>query len=307
MTRKFKLVVNPVAGNQTIAKNWSDIGKRLKEILGDFSAEFTKAVQDATTITRRGLLEGYETIVAVGGDGTINEIVNGFFENEKLINPEASFGVISFGTGGDWIKTLEIPKSLENAASLIKDNRVKKCDLGFLKCLSLDGYPVSRYFINIADAGFGGTQVHLVNNSTKRLGPFLAYLTGLLRTLITYKNKPVKIKIDDFFEQEQIVNSVVIANGQFFGGGMWIAPKAKIDDGLFEVVIVGDVSRREVLANINKLYNGTLSKHPKVNCFQGKKVTLNANCDILIEADGEQPGKLPATFELLPKVLNCIC
>lgn len=307
MNRKIKLVVNPIAGNHTVAKNWSDFGRELKHILGDSSTEFTKDIYDATTITRQALWQGYETIIALGGDGTINEVVNGFFENEKLINPEASLGVIAMGTGGDWAKTLETPEKLEDAASLILDKRIKKCDLGLIKCQSLDGYPVIRYFINIADAGFGGTLAQLVNNSTKALGPFFAYMTGLLRTLTVYKNKPMQIKIDDFLTQEQIANSVVIANGQFFGGGMWIAPNAKIDDGLFEIAIIGDVSRREVLTNINKLYNGTLAKHPKVKYLQGKTITLNSDFEILIEADGEQPGKLPATFEIFPKILNCIC
>lgn len=307
MNRKIKLVVNPVAGNHAIVKNWPEIGKKLKVILGDYSAEFTKDIRDATTITRRALMEGYETIVALGGDGTTNEVVNGFFENEKLLNPHASFGVISFGTGRDWIKTLEIPKTLGAAASVILENRIKKCDLGLLKCQSLEGYPVSLYFINIADAGFGGTLISLVNNPTKALGqPFFTYVLGFLRTLAIYKNKPFQIKIDDFFEQEQIVNSVIIANGQFFGGGMWVAPYAKIDDGVFEVVIVGDISRREALANINKLYKGTLSKHPKVKYLQGKKVGLDSDFEIFIEADGEQAGKLPATFEMVPGILNCI-
>ncbi|MFQ5864458.1 MAG: diacylglycerol/lipid kinase family protein [bacterium] len=307
MSRKIKLVVNPVAGNYTVAKNWSDLCKTLKNVLGDFSAEFTKDILDATTITRRALLEGYETIVALGGDGTINEVVNGFFKNDKLINPQASFGVIAMGTGGDWVKSFETPANLDHAASLILDHRITKCDVGLLKCQGLDGYPVSRYFMNVADAGFGGTSAQLVNKSTKALGPFFAYLTGLLRTLAVYKNKPIQIEIDDSYAQDQIANSVVIANGQFFGGGMWIAPQAKIDDGLFEVVIIGDVSKTEVLANIYRLYNGTLAKHPKVQSLQGKKVTLNSDSEVLIEADGEQPGKLPATFEILSRVLNCIC
>lgn len=307
MSRKIKLVVNPVAGHYTVVKNWSDIDKNLKNILGDFSAEFTKEILDATTITRRSLSEGYDTVIALGGDGTINEVVNGFFENEKLINPDASFGVIPMGTGGDWVKTLQTPESLQAAASLILENRVKKCDLGLLKCQGLDGSPVSRYFINVADAGFGGTLVQLVNHSTKALGPFFTYLTALLKTLAVYKNKPMHIEIDDFYAEELIANSVVMANGQFLGGGMWIAPKAKIDDGLFDVVIIGDVSRTEVLANINKLYNGTLARHHKIQYWQGKKVTLSSDFEILIDADGEQPGKLPATFEILPRVLNCCC
>ncbi len=307
MNRKIKLIGNPVAGKHALAKKWPEIGGKLKNILGDFSTEFTKNIGDATTITRRAVSEGYDTIVALGGDGTVNEVVNGFFENDGLINPEARLGIISMGTGGDLAKTFESPDSLEEAALCIKGNNIKKCDIGLLKCLRLDGKPVCRYFINIADAGFGGSLAGLVNNSSKALGPFFAYLSGLLRTLATYKNKTIQIQVDNSYSEEQIVNSVIVANGQFFGGGMWIAPKARIDDGLFEVVIIGDISRREVLANIHKLYNGTLENHPKVRYFQGRKVTLKSNSDVMIETDGEQPGLLPATFEILPGAINIIC
>lgn len=185
--------------------------------------------------------------------------------------------------------------------------KIKKCDLGLLHCQGLNENPVSRYFINIADAGFGGCLTGLVNKSTKAFGPFFSYLLALLRTLATYENKRIQIQVEGAYDKEQIVNSVVVANGQFFGGGMWVAPKAQIDDGLFDVIIIGDTTRREILTNIHKIYNGTLAQHPKVKCLRGKKVKLTSNSQILIEADGEQPGKLPATFENLPGVLNIIC
>ncbi|RMD91707.1 MAG: diacylglycerol kinase family lipid kinase [Calditrichaeota bacterium] len=290
-----------------VLKSWSEIGKKLKDVLGNFSAEFTKDILDATVITRRALQEGYDTIVALGGDGTLNEVVNGFFENDRLINPQACLGVLIGGTGSDFAKTLELPDCFEEAADILLRAEPKKCDVGLIRCLSGDGLPVQRYFINIADAGFGGLLVQRVNNSAKTLGPFFTYLIGVLRTLTIYKNIPIQIKVDESFNQELVVNSVVIANAQYFGGGMWIAPQAKIDDGLFDIVIIGDINRREALASIYKIYNGTLATHPKVTCMRGKKVVLSSAYEVLIDADGEQPGKLPATFEILPGVLNYLC
>ena len=306
MNQKIKLVVNPVAGNRKADTKWSEIEKRLTKVLGEFATEFTKQANHATTITRHAIQQGFETIIAVGGDGTINEVVNGFFENTKQINPEASLGIISMGTGGDLIRTLGIPKTVEDAAAKIKTHKTQKCDLGLMKCQGLNGKPVTRYFINVADAGFGGTLTNLSYKSTKVFGATAAYLIALLKTLFIHETTLVKIQVDDSFSSEQVVRSVVIANGQYFGGGMWIAPKARTDDRLFDIIILGELTRGEVLANIHKLYNGTMAEHEKVQTLQGRKVSLNSESEVLIETDGELPGKLPASFEMVPSVLNVI-
>ncbi len=132
MNQKIKLVVNPVAGNHKADTKWSEIEKRLTKVLGEFATEFTKQANHATTITRHAIQQGYETIIAVGGDGTINEVVNGFVENSKQINPEASLGIISMGTGGDLVRTLGIPKNVEDAAVKIRTHKTQKCDLGLM-------------------------------------------------------------------------------------------------------------------------------------------------------------------------------
>jgi YegS/Rv2252/BmrU family lipid kinase len=305
MRHKIKLVANPAAGNFAVSKNWLSLQNKLKDILGDFSAELTTKPGDAIQITQRALQEGCETIVAVGGDGTINEIVNGFFENGRLINPEAKLGVIPMGTGGDFIKTLKIPDTPEAAAPRIREGQIKKCDLGAV-CFPYGDGINSRYFINIADAGFGAAVVEKVRQSTKALGPFFAYLTGLLRALTTYKNQPMKIKVDDVFESEETAAAVIAANGQFFGGGMWVAPGAKVDDGKFEVIIIGDISRPEIIANIYKIYNGALKGHPKIRYLQGEKIFLHSDSPVGVEADGEQLRTLPAAFEILPAMLNVL-
>lgn len=305
MPQKIKLIANPVAGNHAVSKNWRSIQNKLKNVLGDFSAELTTQPGDAIQITRRALQDGCEIIAALGGDGTINEVVNGFFENERLINPEAKLSIIPMGTGGDLIKTIRIPEVAEEAALRIRDGQIKKCDLGAVRFAS-GGETHSRYFINIADVGFGAVVVQKVRQSTKALGPFFAYLTGLLRALATYKNQPMKIKVDDVFKTEETAAAVIVANGQFFGGGMWIAPGASLDDGKFEVVVVGDISRPEIIANIHKIYNGTLKSHPKIRYLQGEKILVHSDSPVGVEADGELLGALPAAFEILPATLNML-
>jgi YegS/Rv2252/BmrU family lipid kinase len=266
---------------------------------------FTSAPGEATRLARE-VAADFDTVVAVGGDGTIHEVINGLFHEGGLINPEIALGIVSLGTGADFVKGLSFPESEEDMLRLIVERRVRRIDVGRLQCVNQAGEPQHRYFINIADAGFGGELVEIVNGTTKALGPFVAFLGGLLRTLRRYQNKLVHIRIDDDFESEQVVNAVVVANGQFFGGGMWVAPQAALDDGLFDVVIIGDVTRREVLANIHKLYNGTLETHPKVTCRRGRRVELTSPERVLIDADGERPGELPASFEIVPAALQLI-
>lgn len=274
---------------------------------------YTEARNTAVRLTRQALQQGHDPVVAVGGDGTIHEVVNGFFADGKRISPQARLGIVPMGTGGDFVRTLQANASdeksksgLERALVRIKSERAWLCDVGRIQCAQSTSDQLTCYFINIADAGFGGKLAERVNRSPKTAGPFLAYLAGLLRTLVSYVNKPVRVELDGRQLPEQKVNSVVIANGRFFGGGMWVAPDADLDDGWFDVIIIGDVSRREVLANVRRLYTGTLAVHPKVKIYRAKQVVLSSPEPQFIEADGELVGALPARFDLLPNALHLI-
>ncbi len=298
-------IVNPVAGNGTVHKIWEEVERQARKLFPELKVFFSSAPGHATQLARQ-VAQDTDTVVAVGGDGTIHEVVNGLLAEDQPVNPEVALGIVCVGTGADLVKSLDLPESEEGMLMRIAERRVQTIDVGRLECVGAGGEPVLRYFVNIADAGFGGELVEIVNGTTKILGPFVAFLGGLLRTLRRYQNKPVEIRVDDGFEMADIVNAVVVANGQFFGGGMWVAPQAALDDGLFDVVIIGDVNKREVLANIHKLYNGTLARHPKVTCLRGHRVELHSPERVLIDADGEQPGRLPATFEIVPRVLQLI-
>lgn len=303
---RIKVIVNPAAGNGCPPRKWHRIDKLLATNLGKTSIEFTTQPGDATEFARAALKQGFNSIVAMGGDGTINEVVNGFFEDGCVINPAACLGIIPTGTGSDLKRTLELPADIGAAVQRIAAGASRRCDAGILTCQTLDNQPTQRYFINIADAGFGGALTDRLAYSKMVPGHFFTYLGGLLKTLLRYQNQPMKVEIDGALVTDQILNSVVVANGQFFGGGMRIAPEARMDDGLFDVIVIGDISRWEVIANIPKLYSGKLADHPKVRTFRAKNVRLSTNEEILIDADGELPGKLPATFEILPGKLNII-
>lgn len=306
MTRKIKFVINPAAGNGKVSRHWAGLQHDLQQNLSEINVEFTAAVHEATTITRQALHDGFEVAVAVGGDGTIHEVVNGFFEGGHVINRQACLGVIAMGTGSDLVRTLKPTRDIVRLADKFKNMNARTCDVGKLICQNHEGVPTAHYFINIADAGFGALVAHRVNASSKRMGYFVSYLSALLRTLKNYKNKRVKIRLDDSRPWEQTVNSVIVANGCYFGGGMLVAPTARPDDGLFDIVIVGDISRTEAVMNLRRLYTGRLAEHPKVTVLRGKRIMLDSEQQVMLEADGEIPGRLPAAFEILPGALKVI-
>ena len=301
---RTKFIVNPASANGSTGKLWDTLERVIGNEVGEVDASFTTATNHATGLAREALDDGFEMIVAVGGDGTVNEVVNGFFDSGAPVSTDAVLGVISRGTGSDFIKTMNLPREIEDAARVLKGRAVKRCDAGRFTSRGPDGKEMERYFINIADFGVGGEAVERVNNTSKAFGGFLSFLYGTLKTLWVYKGKKVKIKIDDDSEIEKAINSVVIANGQYFGGGMWIAPKAIADDGLFDIVILDDLSFVESLLNIPRLYKGTHINDPKVTCFRGKTIVAESDEDVLIDVEGEHGGMLPAKFEIIPSSIN---
>ncbi len=302
--RYVKCIVNPAAGRGGARKAWPGIAKLLKSARVKYSVDFSRGPGHATQLTREALKSDFQDIIAVGGDGTVNEVINGFFEGDRPIRTDARLGIIPRGTGIDLIRTLPVPNDPRRAVETILDGKTRPFDVGKLTCLSRDGKPLVRYFMNIADLGYGGALIDRVNGFTKFMGSFLSYFVGLLYTLTFYKNEHIRFQIDEEPEEEGVFSAIIAANGQYFGGGMWIAPEARADDGLLEFVLIGDVNKLEVLGNLVRLYRGTLHKHPKVIYRRGKKLRTWSEREVLLDADGELPGKLPATFEILPKAVN---
>lgn len=301
---RTKFIVNPASANGSTGRLWEKLAGVIERDLPEFEVAFTEAANHASELTREALRDGFEMVVSVGGDGTINEVVNGFFESGAAINPEAVLGVVSRGTGSDFIKTLGIPKEIERVSGVLRGRNVRKCDVGRFTCMGDDGGQIERYFINIADFGIGGETVERVNRTTKAFGGFISFLYGVLTTLFTYQSKFVKIKIDEQYECEKLINNVVIANGQFFGGGMWIAPRAKVDDGLFDILVIEHMSLFESLANIPDIYRGRHMDHPKVEWLRGAHVVADSPDRVLLDVEGEQIGRLPAKFDIIPAAMN---
>lgn len=300
---KTQIIVNPQSDKGRTGKKWKEIKAGLKSALSEFKYEFTEKPFHAAELSRAAIKDGTELIVGVGGDGTMNEIANGFYENRKAINPETILGIVPSGTGSDFSRSLYIPSSFKKAMQIITDGPNAVIDTGSARFKSQDGKEQERYFLNIGDFGIGGEVVRSVNQNRQKRKTS-SYLRCMVSTFFSYTQKKLRIHIDD----EQIPDDDyligAIANGRIFGKGMKFAPQARVDDGLFDIVLVKGMKALEFFKNAWRIYNGSHLSHPKISLYRGLRVDVQAldkDQDVLIELDGEQLGTLPASFELIPR------
>ena len=309
---KTLVVVNPYSAHGSTAATWADKHDLLKQKIGNFDVALSTTAGVATILTREGLKNGYQRIIGVGGDGTINEIVNGFFEDNSLINPDAILSIIMTGTGSDFRKTMGVSKNIDKAIDQLAFGTIKKIDLGKIIYTSLDNQKETKYFDNIASFGMSGTVNNLVSSSSfirllKKISGSFAFAAASLIAILTYSNKTIQLKVDDKTYNDLRVKLVAIANGQFFGGGMHVAPQAKIDDGKFNVIVFENIGKLRFLLNHKRIYKGTHLAINDVKSYEGQIIKASSEDDVFVEADGEVFGKLPATFQIIPTAINFKC
>jgi YegS/Rv2252/BmrU family lipid kinase len=299
------VIVNPKSQGGKLGKRWPELADTIGRAF-PFDEVKTTGPGDATKLAREALKKGAERVVAIGGDGTVNEVVNGFFDDAgKPIAPEASFGLIPYGTGGDFRRTVNLPLATVDAANVIAANRRKKIDVGRLDFTSRDGKKVTRMFANIASFGVSGVVDRMVNESGKKLGR-LSFALATARATWAYKNQRVQLVLDGKDRIEMTINTVAIANGRYFGGAMMVAPHAELDDGQFDVIAMGDFSFGDLVKSGRRLYKGTHLSMDKVSERRARVVEaqpIDASAIVELDVDGECPGLLPARFELLPGAL----
>ncbi len=301
---KTQVIVNPESAKGQTRKRWSQIRDGIRHFIQDFKYEFTEKPLDAIELARAAIKDGTELVIGVGGDGTMNEIANGFYEDRRIINPAATLGIVPSGTGCDLTRSLNIPNRLKDAMTVITQARSRAIDVGKVTFRTTGGGQAERIFLNVADFGVGGEVVARVNQ--KRLErKTSSYVRCLISTMIKYKAKRVRVRVDgvEIPRGEYLIGAV--ANGRIFGKGMKIAPHARLDDGLFDFVYIKGMKFLEFCANGWKLMNGTHLGHPKIFLVQGRKIEAEPEAEdtVLLEFDGEQLGTLPATFEMVPRSL----
>jgi len=304
MQHKTNVIVNPESNRGRTRKRWEEIRQGLKSFIREFKFEFTEKPFHATDLARDAIKDGADLVIGVGGDGTMNEIANGFFEDSRIINPEAALGLVPSGTGCDLIKSLNIPAGLKGALQVLTDAPAVRMDVGRVRYRSNAGADEERFFLNVADFGLGGEVVRRVTE--RRLQrKASSYVRCLVTTMAQYKNKRVRIRVDgeNLPDGEYLIGAV--ANGRIFGKGMKVAPDARLDDGLFDSVLVKGFRFLEFCRHGWKLMNGSHVTHPKVTVVRGRKVEAwpGEGEDVLLELDGDQLGRLPATFEIIPRNL----
>ena len=301
------VIVNPKSQGGRLGKRWPELSETIGRAF-PFDEAVTQSAGDATRLAREALKAGAERIVAIGGDGTINEVVNGFFDEQgKAIAPEASFALIPFGTGGDFRRTMNIPQDIGDAAAVIKTNHKKKIDVGKLELTTKGGSKQLRMFANIASFGVSGVVDRLVNESGKKFGR-LSFAMATARATWSYKNQRVQLIFDGNVNDrvETTINTVAVANGRYFGGAMMIAPNAEVDDGVFDVICMGDLGFGDLLKSGRRLYKGTHLSMDKVTARRARVVEaepVDPKATVELDVDGEAPGMLPARFEIVPGAL----
>ncbi|MGI8708451.1 MAG: diacylglycerol/lipid kinase family protein [Actinomycetota bacterium] len=294
------LICNARSGGGGVAKALPVVTEKLRERELEYELRYTEHAGHATEIARDALRNGSRFLVAVGGDGTVHEVVNGMIEDDRAIDPGAVMGVIAAGTGSDFIKTFGIPAAPGFATAHLDGPESFTIDIGKITYMQ-DGRETVRYFPNIAEAGLGAACVERAGRLPRWLGPTV-YFFAFWLTIAKHKAANVVVDLVDK-KYEGPMNNMVVANGQFFGGGMKIAPKAAPTDGLFDIQIE-HARKREAIAILPKVFKGEHVPHPDILEAKRVKVSITADRPLPIEADGEVLGETPATFELLPDAIR---
>jgi len=297
-----RLIVNPTAGAGRTAKKWPYIKALLKNTGLRFEHDITEAPGHAIELAKSAVNKGYKLVVSVGGDGTINEIVNGIYATGDMKDVE--LGIIGTGTGSDYIRTIGVSKYYQESCHHLMNPMKKSVDLGLVEFTD-NGQPAKRIFANFAGLGFDAEVVKATTRKFKNFGGKPAYLMGLLSTFATYKNRNIHITMNGQSEDRKVC-TIVMSNGKYGGGSMLLAPDADPSDGLFDVIIIGDVTKPDLLRSLPRIYKGTHLTHPKVTVRRTDLITISSDEPMAIQADGDLVGEAPARFTVLPSALNIL-
>lgn len=302
------VIVNPVAGRGRAGRLWPRIARQMTEHGLEHSVIFTGGPDDATAMCAAALRDGAEMVVVAGGDGTLNEAVNGFIDKttDAPLNPRARLGFVPLGTGSDFARSLGLGLG-GGAVEVLRQGTVRLVDLGRIDMDPPHGQPGTRYFANVAFGGLGVETNEYARRAPKFLSGFGAYLVGALRSIVSHRSKPVSLTLDDGPPIAGPMGIVAVANNRYFGAGMLLAPDAQPDDGFFDVLWLGHVTRRRLLVDLlPKIYRGAHVRHPAIRLQRAKRVTITSSEQLRLNLDGEPRGEAPVTISIIPGVLPII-
>src|SRR4029078_3118941 len=291
------VIVNPTSASGVTGSAWPQLGSDLSTHFGAFRNVFTKRVGDAAELAMEAARKGTSFIIACGGDGTISEVANGILSSGK----DAKLGILPSGTGGDFRRTLEIPSRARDAARVLRKGRSVRIDVGRVSYTDENGADATRYFVGVASCGMSTKVIERVKADE------VSFVSALLKTAM--RNAPVRlvVQLDDSHERHLVISNLCIANARYFGGGMKIAPDAKLTDGKLDVISIGDLSAMKLFTSAPRLYTGSHLSMPEVSHALARKITVRAAdraAEVALEVDGELPGRLPATFQIVPGAIR---
>jgi len=299
------IILNPASGAGRTGKRQAEILALCDRYLGrEHTLCVTREPGEATASARTAASQGAQLIVAVGGDGTIQEVVNGFLADGRPLNPDCALGIIDAGTGHGFAQSLRLPGEVESQMELVAGQSYRMVDVGRASYADGGGHQKERYFVNECQAGIGGQVVIKVGTKNKRLGGTLAFGASTLAAALRYPNQVVTVQVDGQPPRTQKLIGVVMANGRFMAGGMKLTPGARLSDGLLDILLIHEQSLMERLRNFPRIYFGTHIDLPKFSLVQGRSIILSSPESVPLEADGELWGSLPCRVEVLPAVLR---
>jgi YegS/Rv2252/BmrU family lipid kinase len=302
-------IVNPAAAGGRAGRWWRDLEAEARRVCGPADVVFSSAPGDATRLAREVAGQS-RFVVAVGGDGTVNEVVNGLIEDDRAVSGGQVLGIVGIGTGRDLARSLGLPREPRAQVSRLAGPGERRLDVG--KVRYAEGREARvRYYANVASFGLSGVTDRKMNGSRLRWLPArIAFQVAVMEAVIEYRNAPVRLRLDDGPWQDATVKVAAVCNGRHFGGGMCIAPDAVLDDGLLDCIVIGDISVATLVRRFGTVYRGEHLRLPDVSAWRGRVLVaepVDPSADVPLDIDGEALGRLPATFEILPGALRVRC
>jgi diacylglycerol kinase (ATP) len=294
-------VVNPAAANGSTGRRWPEIARRAADAGLQGETLVSSRPGDVADLTAQAARGGARLVVAVGGDGTVNEAVNGLLRTGGGGGVELA--VLSRGTGTDFAHSLRIPTNLDRAIEVAKDGITRAVDVGHASYRAWDGTPEESHFANFAGAGISGAIARRANSSSKALGGRVSFIWATIAVFARWRSAQIEVAVDDVRRSGPMLE-VLAMNGEYTAGGMWATPGAQPDDGVLDVLLIGDFTKTEFVVTFPKIYRGRHLGHPKIERLRGRRVSVDAPTPLPIALDGEQPGTTPATFSVVPKAVR---
>jgi YegS/Rv2252/BmrU family lipid kinase len=297
--RRVVFLVNPAAANGSTGRRWPELAHRAAAAGLEGDTLFSSRPGHLAELAQEAALDGAGLLVVVGGDGSVNEVANGL----AGLSVQPELAIVARGTGWDFVRTFGIPRRIEDAVRVALNGATRTIDLGRASYRAWDGGEAQAVFANVASAGMSGAVAQRANETTKALGGKVSYLWATLAVFAGWSATEVRVTVDDEV-REGTMFDVVVANGRYFGGGLEICPEAEPDDGIFDVLLIGDITKRDLMLTMPRIYRGTHLPHPKAELLRGRAVTVETEPPLPVQLDGEQPGTTPVRFEAVPRALR---